>query len=109
MLTNYDTIAQGVIRRLERDEIPYVVLEPDPHTAANVQVDGVRVVTGDVDNRETYEAVQADRARFVLANHDDQVESFVAAYEEGDAIPIPAFREPPPRGLPRTPPRRGRS
>jgi len=73
VLTNYDAIAKGVIRRLERDEIPYVVLEPDPHTAANLQVDGVRVVTGDVDDKGTYEAVQTDQARFVLANHDDQM------------------------------------
>jgi len=77
ILTNYDTIAQGVVRRLKRDEIPYVVLEPDPTTAANLQMDDVRVVTGDVDNKETYQAVQADKARFVLANHDDQTNTNV--------------------------------
>ncbi|WP_263790145.1 potassium channel family protein [Salinibacter sp.] len=72
ILTDYDTIAQGVVRRLERDEIPYVVLEPDPVTAANLQMDGIQVVTGEIDSKETYEAVHADQARFVLANHDDQ-------------------------------------
>ncbi len=77
VLTNYDTIAQGVIRRLERDEIPYVVLEPDPNTAANLQVDGIRVVTGDIDDKATYEAVHADRARFVLVNHDDRTNTNV--------------------------------
>jgi Trk K+ transport system NAD-binding subunit len=77
ILTNYDTIAQGVVRRLKRDEIPYVVLEPDPTTAANLQMDDVRVVTGDVDNKETYQAVQADKARFLLANHDDQTNTNV--------------------------------
>lgn len=93
ILTNYDTIAKGVIRRLERDEIPYVVLEPDPHTAANLQVDDVRVVTGDVDNKETYEAVQADRARFVLANHDDQMNTNVTltVREAAPDVPIAAL------------------
>jgi Trk K+ transport system NAD-binding subunit len=93
VLTNYDTIAQGVIRRLERDEIPYVVLEPDPHTAANLQVDGVRVVTGDVDNKETYDAVQADRARFVLANHDDQMNTNITltVREVAPDVPLAAL------------------
>jgi Trk K+ transport system NAD-binding subunit len=93
ILTNYDSIAQGVIRRLERDEIPYVVLEPDPHKAANLQVDGVRVVTGDADSKETYEAVRADRARFVLANHDDQRNTNVTltVRETAPDVPIAAF------------------
>jgi len=93
VLTNYDTIAQGVIRRLERDEIPYVVLEPDPHKAANLQVDGVRVVTGDVDDKETYEAVRADRARFVLTNHDDQMNTNITltVREVAPDVPIAAL------------------
>jgi len=93
VLTNYDTIARGVIRRLERDEIPYVVLEPDPHTAANLQVDGVRVVTGDVDDKETYEAVQTDQARFVLVNHDDQMNTNITltVREVAPEVPIAAF------------------
>jgi len=93
VLTNFDTIARGVIRRLERDEIPYVVLEPDPHTAANLQVDGVRVVTGEVDDKETYEAVQTDQARFVLVNHDDQMNTNITltVREVAPEVPIAAF------------------
>ncbi len=93
VLTNYDTIAQGVIRRLERDEIPYVVLEPDPHKAANLQLDGVRVVAGEVDDKETYEAVQTDRARFVLANHGDQMNTNITltVREVAPEVPIAAF------------------
>jgi voltage-gated potassium channel len=93
ILTNYDAIAQGVIRRLERDDLPYVVLEPDPHKAANLKVDGVQVVTGDVDSKETYEAVQTDRARFVLANHDDQMNTNITltVRESAPDVPIAAF------------------
>jgi len=93
VLTNYDTVVQGVVRRLERDEVPYVVLEPDPHTAANLQMDGIQVMTGAVDDRATYEAVQADRARFVLANHDDQTNTNVTltVREVAPDVPIAAF------------------
>ncbi|MFP4228080.1 MAG: potassium channel family protein [Salinivenus sp.] len=93
ILTNYDTIAQGVVRRLERDDIPYVVLEPDPATAANLYVDGVQVVTGDFDSKETYEAVRADQARFVLANHDDQTNTNVilTVREVAPDVPLAAL------------------
>lgn len=93
VLTNYDTIAEGVIRRLERDGIPYVVLEPDPHTAANLQVDGVQVVTGEIDHKDTYDAVQANRTRFVLVNHDDQTNTNITltVREAAPDVPIAAF------------------
>jgi Trk K+ transport system NAD-binding subunit len=93
ILTNYDSIAQGVVRRLKRDNIPYVVLEPDPATAANLQMDDVQVVTGEIDSKETYEAVQADRARFVLANHDDQTNTNVTltVREVAPDVPLAAL------------------
>ncbi|WP_198598632.1 potassium channel family protein [Salinibacter altiplanensis] len=93
ILTNYDPIARGVVRRLERDEIPYVVLEPDPTTAANLQMDGVRVVTGDIDDKETYEAVRADRAQFMLANHDDQTNTNITltVREVAPEVPVAAL------------------
>jgi len=71
ILCRHDPIAEGVIDRLERDDIPYVVLEPDPRRAGDLLYDGVEVMAGEVDSRETYEAARASRARFVLANHDD--------------------------------------
>lgn len=93
ILTKYDEIAKGVIRRLERDEIPYVVLEPDPNRAANLQIDDVEVVTGEIDLKDTYEAVQADQARFVLANHDDQTNTNVTltVREVAPDVPLAAF------------------
>jgi Trk K+ transport system NAD-binding subunit len=93
ILTHYDAIAKGVIRRLERDGIPYVVLEPDPRRAADLQVGDVQVVTGDVDLKDTYEAVQADQARFVLANHDDQTNTNVTltVREVAPEVPLAAL------------------
>ena len=71
ILCRHDPIAEGVIARLERDDIPYVVLEPDPRAAGDLIYNGVEVMAGAVDSRETYEAARISQARFVLANQDD--------------------------------------
>ena len=73
ILCAYDMIAPGLIERLKHEDIPYFVLEPDPMLASNRYLDGVSVIMGDVDNRETYEALQLDRALMVLANREDTV------------------------------------
>ena len=71
ILCNHDPIAEGVIERLERDDIPYVVLESDPRIAGDLLYDDVNVMTGDTDSRETYENARLSQARFVLANKSD--------------------------------------
>ena len=71
ILCRYDPVAKGVIERLERDNIPHVVLEPDPQAAGDLFYDDVSVMRGDTDSRDTYEAARVDQARFVLANQSD--------------------------------------
>ncbi|PQJ34938.1 potassium transporter TrkA [Salinibacter sp. 10B] len=71
ILCHHDPIAKGVIDRLERDDIPYVVLEPDPRAAGDLLYDGVTVMAGNTDSRDTYDAARASQARFVLANQGD--------------------------------------
>ena len=73
ILCSYDMITQGLIERLKQEDIPYFVLEPDPVVASNRYLDGVSVIMGEVDNRETYEALELDRARMVVANREDTV------------------------------------
>ncbi len=73
ILCAYDMLAPGLIERLKQEDIPYFVLEPDPVVASNRYLDGVSVIMGEVDNRETYEALQLDHARMVLANREDTV------------------------------------
>ncbi len=67
----YNELAAGFLRLLEQEGIPYYVIEPDLETAAHLYLDGISVVVGEFDNRETYEALRADKARLVLANLDD--------------------------------------
>ena len=71
VITAYDSIAIGLIERLQAEHVDYVVIEPDPTVAAQLVADEVNVVTGDVDSRATYANLNADRARLVVANRED--------------------------------------
>jgi Trk K+ transport system NAD-binding subunit len=92
ILCRHDPIAKGVIARLERDDIPYVVLEPDPRTAGDLLYDDVSVMTGDTDSRDTYESARAGQAQFVLANRSDVDNTNVAltVREVAPNVPIAA-------------------
>lgn len=71
IICRYETVAQGLIRKLKAFNIPYYVVEPDATVAANLYEEGISVVTGEIDNSATYEALRASDARMVLANADD--------------------------------------
>jgi Trk K+ transport system NAD-binding subunit len=88
----HDPIAEGVIARLERDDIPYVVLEPDPRTAGDLLYDDVSVMAGDTDSRDTYENARAPQARFVLANQSDVENTNIAltVREVAPDVPVAA-------------------
>ncbi len=73
----YDMIAPGLIERLKHDDIPYFVLEPDPTLASNRYLDGISVITGEIDGKATYEALKLDKARMVLANREDTVNTSI--------------------------------
>ncbi|HXW04347.1 MAG TPA: NAD-binding protein [Vicinamibacterales bacterium] len=102
IIAEYDAIAVGLIERLVAEGIPYVVIEPDLARAGQWFGDGLSVVAGESDNRHTYERAAAPRARMVLANCEDTVNTnititvrevapdlpVVAIVEEQDAIDI---------------------
>ena len=92
VICSYDSITPGLIGRLEREGVPYVVLEEDPETAANYHLDGLSVVTGTVDGTETYEALALDRARLVVANREDTVNTSIilTVREVAPDVPIVA-------------------
>ena len=85
----YDTIAPGLIARLDQDDIPYFVLEPDHLAASNLHLDGVSVVAGDVDNTDTYEALQLANARMVFANREDTVNTNIILTVRASAPDVP--------------------
>ena len=67
----YDSVAPVLIRRLEQARIPYFVLEEDAAAAADLHLDGVSVVAGELDSPETFGALRLEHARMVFANRDD--------------------------------------
>jgi len=72
IICRYDSIAPGLIDKLDFNQIPYFVLEPDPVAAAHLAADGVSVVSGEIESRETWERLQLPHARMVLVNAEDR-------------------------------------
>ena len=75
IIAEYDAVAAGLIDRLATEEIPYVVIEPDPAQAGRLMGEGVFVLAGQQDNRLTYERAAAPAARLILANCEDTTNS----------------------------------
>ena len=71
IISRHDEIATGLIERLRPDGIPYYVIEPDPAAAAHLLSEGISVITGELDSRTTYEGLQVQQARLLLANRED--------------------------------------
>jgi Trk K+ transport system NAD-binding subunit len=71
IIAELDPIAEELIQRLVAENIPYVVIEPDPIKAGQLFGDRIKVLAGENDNRLTYERAGAPRARMVLANCED--------------------------------------
>ena len=86
IICSHDTIAPGLIRRLEHEGIPYFVLEEDPHEAAQMHLDGISVVAGEVDSKATYERLRLDRSRLVLVNREDTVNLRTVADRVADRL-----------------------
>ena len=95
IISCHDEIAAGLIERLRPESIPYCVIEPDPDVAAQMLSQGISVITGDIDNRSTYEGVHVEQARLVLANREDTTNTnlTLTVREVNTDVPIVAFVE----------------
>lgn len=95
VICTYDTIAPGLIDRLQVYGIPYYVIEPDPTEAARMHRDGISVITGEVDSRSTYLALRTSQARVVFANCADTINTNITltVREVAPDVPIIASVE----------------
>lgn len=89
IICGYDTIAPGLIERLDWQGVRYFVIEPDAEQAARLHDDGVSVIFGDVDNPETYARLKAKRAALVLANLDDVTNTNITLTVRDVAADVP--------------------
>ena len=70
-----DPIAEGLVRRLEHIGIAAYIIEPDADRAVAMDDAGLPVVTGEIDSVETLRRAGVDRARLLVANASDTVNS----------------------------------
>ncbi len=71
VLCRYDSLGARVAEELTAAGVPTLIIEPDPARAAELFLEHLPVIRGDVDARATYEGARVERARAVLANLDD--------------------------------------
>jgi voltage-gated potassium channel len=95
VVCRYDEVTRELIGRLDDQGVPYCVIEPDATRAAELAADGIVVVTGEVDDTATYEALRVAEARLVVANLGDAVNTNITltVRETGGDVPVAAFAE----------------
>ncbi len=95
ILCSLDSLATALRSRLRLHDIPHFVIEPDPVKAVQQHIDGVPVVTGRVEDRATYEALQVEHARMVVANCSDTVNTNITLTirDISSEVPIAAVVE----------------
>ncbi len=92
VICGYDALATGLMERLALYDIPYCLIEPDLAEAARKQREGLSVIAGDVDSRETYANIRAAHARLIVANLTDEVNTniTITARDVAPSAPIVA-------------------
>ncbi len=93
ILCTYDDVAARIIEHLDQERIPYFVIESDRDRASEHFFAGISVVMGDIDNKETYEALKVDQARMVVANSEDTVNTNIVltVREVSQKVPVIAI------------------
>ena len=92
IISSYDDVADELMERLALSGIESVVIESDPVRAASLHADKVPVVRGDLGVRATYDNCGFARARLLVANAPDLINTNVVltAREVSERVPIVA-------------------
>lgn len=95
ILCGLDSLATSLMARLRLHGITHFVIEPDPLKAVQLHIDGVPVVTGGVEDRATYEALEVAQARMVVANCVDTINTNITLTirDISPQVPIAAVAE----------------
>ncbi|TVQ62340.1 MAG: potassium channel protein [Phycisphaerales bacterium] len=97
LLTRYDAVADSMIRRLKRFDIPYTVLTPDIEEAQRLSDRDVHIMVGELDDPETYSRAGVSRAAMVVATRSDAENTMIAftVGEVSKSTPVVATAEDP--------------
>jgi len=102
IIARRDWITNGLVRKFSLGKIPYFILESDQEEAMRLREEGFNVVVGSIDDPETYEKLNIRRARLLIANAEDPVNTnilltvrsihatlpIIALAEEDDSVDI---------------------
>lgn len=95
ILCHHDSMTTALIARLRLQGIPHVLIEPDAARATQFLAEGLPAVAGGVEDRATYEALYADRARLIVVNREDTVNTNITltVRELAPEVPIASVAE----------------
>lgn len=89
LMTRYGPVTSSLIERLTRSGYPYAVLVPETEDALRLHDEGVRVVVGDVDSPDAYEACRVDRAAMVVTTFNEAINTNVTLSVRGVSADVP--------------------
>jgi Trk K+ transport system NAD-binding subunit len=95
VITEYEAVTTSLVDRLRAEGIPFFIVEADPAQAARLTDEGLPIVSGELDNRLTYDRLLIQSARLVLATGEDKTNTNITltAREVSPDVPIAAFAE----------------
>ncbi len=91
LITEYDSVATALVRKLERYGIPYYVVEPDPERAAELVDRGIAALNGRPDRDSFWKAARAGEAALVVVNNRDEVSTNVVLTLRHEAPEVPVM------------------
>ena len=89
ILCGWDALTQGLAHRMQLHSIDHFVIDPDPVRAAQLRDEGVSVIAGEIDSRQTYEKVRASDAQLLVANSLDTVNTNIVLTARDVAKQLP--------------------
>ena len=92
ILTGMGPVEQALVRRLNRSQVPYVLLVPELQEAVRLHDEGYKVMLGRIDDTETYLNAQVKQAALVVALQKDTTNANISftVREVSDEVPIVA-------------------
>lgn len=78
LLTHYGPVMQALIQKLNLYHYNYYLITPDITKAMQYYDQGLNVVVGELDNPETYQKMQIDKAALVATTATDTVNTHIA-------------------------------
>jgi Trk K+ transport system NAD-binding subunit len=77
ILTTTEPISINLVQKLKQYLLPYVIVEPDPKKAVELLDSGYHVLSGEVDDFQTYRRARVQQAAMVVVMNEDAVSSNV--------------------------------